>query len=261
MFFENLRRQSLPIPIKSHSLVHLLPFFFYKVAYVRLDDVRSFFGFTGLTPESDPNNYSFLCLDNHLQPLSVENPCSWINKPWPVLAAKRSHAQQVQELFREMNTASEWQQALLQLLESYHVNITSLDFPITIDDYLDKSSGYQSAHSFPACYPPRQVVYCTTTVIEFSKCSWLQEVSTVYGIEPNLQCIRGETVYRCLDDVSQGVADLMLVDQDLRLRSEKKYNLTSILHEFSTVFDKNYVTIAVVKKNSLINAFAGKFCL
>lgn len=228
---------------------------------MRLDDVKSFFGFTGLTPESDPNNYSFLCPDSHLQPLKTKDPCPWISKPWAVLAAKRSHAQKVHDLFRDLDANAEWQRALLQLLESYSVNITSLDFPITIDDYLDKSSGYQSAHSFPACYPPRQIVYCTTTLIEFSKCSWLQEVSTVYGIEPNLQCIRGESVYRCLDDVAKNVADLVLVDQDARLNSEKKFNLTSILYEYSSEFEQNYVTIAVTKAGSSINKFSGKSIL
>lgn len=224
---------------------------------MRLDDVRSFFGFTGLTPEGDPNSYSFLCPDSHLQPLTVRNPCTWINKPWPVLAAKRSHAEKVQELFREIDLTKSWHQPLLQLLESYHVNISSLDYPVTIDDYLDKSSGYQSAHSWPSCYPPRQIVYCTTTLIEFSKCSWLQEVSTVYGIEPNLQCIRGESLFRCLDDVAKNVADLVLVDQDIRLKSEKEHNLTSLLYEYSTSFQQNYVVIAVVKADSSINNFAG----
>lgn len=137
------------------------------------------------------------------------------------------------------------------------MNITSLDFPVTIDDYLDKSSGYQSAHSFPACYPPRQIIYCTTTLIEFSKCSWLQEVSTVYGIEPNLQCIRGESLYRCLDDVSKNVADLVLIDQDERLTSEIKFNLTSLLYEYSSDFEQNYVTIAVIKASSSIENFSG----
>lgn len=231
-----------------------------KAAYVRLDDVKSFFGFTGQNPESDPNNFSFLCPDSHLQPLNTPRPCTWINKPWSVLAAKRSHAQKVQELFRNINPAIEWQQSLLQLLESYHVNISSLDFPITIEDYLDRSEGYTSAHSFPACYPPRQIVYCTTTLIEFSKCSWLQEVSTVYGIEPNLQCIRGENLYRCLDDVAKNVADLVLVDQDTRLRNERDLNLTAVLHEFSTDFEQNYVTVAVVKASSSIKTFAGE-CL
>jgi hypothetical protein len=194
-----------------------------------------------------------------LQPLSVKEPCTWISKPWSVLAAKRNQAEKVEEIFRELDPSVEWQQALLQLLESYHVNITSLDAgPMTIDDYLDKSSGFQSAHSFPACYPPRQIVYCTTSLIEFSKCSWLQEVSTVFGIEPNLQCIRGENLYRCLDDVNRNVADLVLVSQDERMRSEKDFNLTSILYEYSTDFEQNYVTIAVVKANSGIKDFKGE---
>jgi Transferrin len=229
--------------------------FLFQVAYVRLDDVRSFFGFTGLTAEADPESYSFLCPDSHLQPLNSENPCTWISKPWSAIASQRKHAEKVQELFQTIDINSSWQTALLQLLESYHVNVTSLDFPMTIDDYLDKSSGYQSAHSFAACNPPRQIVYCTSTLIEFSKCSWLQEVSNVYGIEPNVQCLRGENLFRCLDNVAKGVADIVNVNQDQRFRSEINFNLTSILYEHSSNFDDNYVTVAVVKANSKLRKF------
>lgn len=158
-------------------------------------------------------------------------------------------------MFRNIDTSSQWQQALLQLLESYHVSMSSLDFPMTIGDYLDKSPGYQSAHSFAACYPPRQIVFCTTSLIEFSKCSWLQEVANVYGIEPNIQCIRGESKFRCLDNVAKDVADLVIVNQDERLRSEINFNLTSILYEYSSHFEDNYVTIAVVKSNSEIQSY------
>jgi Transferrin len=224
---------------------------------VRLDDVRSFFGLTGLTPLADPTGYSYLCPDGHLQPLTVRNPCSWIAKPWPVIASRRSHADKVQDLFENIDVKVQWQQSLLMLLESYYVNITSLDSPMTIDDYLDKDSGYQSAHSFPACYPPRHIVYCTTSLIDFVKCSWLQEVSTVYGIEPNLQCIRGENLYRCLDDVNKNIADVVLVDQDDRVESERAHNLTSVLFEYSSNFTQNYVTIAVVKNNSWIKTISG----
>lgn len=183
------------------------------------------------------------------------NPCTWISKPWSVIASQRKHAEKVQEIFRTIDINSDWQTALLQLLESYHVNVTSLDFPMTIDDYLDKSSGYQSAHSFAACNPPRQIVYCTTTLIEFNKCSWLQEVSNVYGIEPNVQCIRGENMFRCLDNVAKGVADIVNVNQDQRFRSEINFNLTSILYEYSSNFDDNYVTVAVAKANSKFRKF------
>lgn len=223
---------------------------------MRLDDVKSFFGFAGVPAEADPNNYSYLCPDSHLQPVNfTEKPCSWIAKPWSVLAAKRSHASKVNEIFNNLDMSSEWQQSLLQLLESYHVNVSSLDTPMPIDDYLDKSSGYQSAHSFPACYPPRQIVHCTYSLIDFVKCSWLQEVSTVYKIEPNIQCIRGESLYRCLDDVNKNIADIVLVNQDERINSESDFNLTSLLFEYSSEFEKNYVTVAVTKAGSSIKNF------
>lgn len=65
-------------------------------------------------------------------------------------------------------------------------------------------------------------------------------------------------MYRCLDDVAKSVADLVLVDQDARLRSERDLNLTAVLHEFSSEFEQNYVTVAVVKASSSIKTFAGK---
>lgn len=68
-------------------------------------------------------------------------------------------------------------------------------------------------------------------------------------------------MYRCLDDVAKDVADVVLVDQDARLRSEKDFNLTSLLYEFSTEFEQNYVTVAVVKTSSSINTFNGKFII
>jgi hypothetical protein len=109
-----------------------------------------------------------------------------------VIAAKRSHAQKVQDLFDSVRRSGneEWQTSLLLLLESYHVNITTLDITVPIDDYLDQAEGFQSAYSFPSCNPPRSIVYCTTSIVQFVKCTWLQEASAIYGVEPNIQCIR-----------------------------------------------------------------------
>lgn len=80
----------------------------------------------------------------------------------------------------------------------------------------------------------------------------------VFGIEPNLQCIRGENLFRCLDDVARNVADVVLVDQDARLSSERDFNLMPILYEFSAAFEMNYLTVAVVKSNSSINSLSGE---
>lgn len=125
-----------------------------------------------------------------MQPLATQKPCLWVAKPWPVIAAQSEHAVEVQNMLTNINhdNQNSWQNALLSLLETYHVNLTTLDRSIPIDDYLDQAVGFQSAYSFPTCNPPRSIVYCTTSLIQHYKCSWLQEASSVYGIEPNIQC-------------------------------------------------------------------------
>lgn len=151
---------------------------------------------------------------------------------------------------------SSWQNALLSLLETYHVNVTTLDTSIPIDNYLDQAVGFQSAYSFPTCNPPRSIIYCTTSLIQHYKCSWLQEASSVYGIEPNIQCIRTESIERCMDDTNHKAANVVLVSQDERLKAEREYHLKPLLYEFSSEFYERYVVLAVINKDSNINDFS-----
>jgi hypothetical protein len=50
-----------------------------------------------------------------------------------------------------------------------------------------------------------------------------------------------------------------MVDQDDRIIGEREFNLTSLLHEFSSELINNYVTVAVVKAESPMKSFKGKF--
>lgn len=101
----------------------------------------------------------------------------------------------------------------------------------------------------------RSIIYCTTSLIEHAKCSWLQEASAVYGIEPNLQCVRSQSIERCFEDIKHKVADVVLVDQDNRLKAERDYHLQPLIFEQSTEFHSRYVVVAVVKKNANIHSF------
>lgn len=201
--------------------------------------------------------YSYLCPDGHLQPIHAERPCVWVAQPWPAIAAKREYATKIRSILEQLthNAGANWQNALLSLLETYHVNVTSLDVTIPINDYLEQAVGFTSAYSFPSCNPSRSIVYCTTSLIQHYKCSWLQEASSVYGIEPNIQCIRTESLKRCMDDTSHKTADVVLVDQDDRLQAERDHNLKPILFEFSKSLHERYSVIAVVKANSDIYNF------
>lgn len=250
-----------------------------SVSWARLDDARSHFGVSytsmrrcypflnlyffnfnqlaGLAAQDDPSKYSYLCPDGHLQPINVTRPCIWVAKPWPVVAARSSHAAQVQRLVTGLthDEPESWQNALLSLLETYHVFTVPLDNVIPINDYLDQAVGFQSAYSFPECNPPRSIVVCTTSIIEHIKCSWLQEASQVYGVEPNIQCIRTPSLEQCMEDILYKNADVVLVNQEQRVQAQRDYHLKPLLFEFAEQMHDRYVTVALVNKNSKYKNF------
>lgn len=132
------------------------------------------------------------------------------------------------------------------------MNVTTLDMAIPIDTYLDQAVGFQSAYSFPSCNPPRSIVFCTMSIIEHVKCSWLQESATIHGIEPNLQCVRGDSLDHCMKMVQHKAADMVVVDQDNRVKAQKVFNLKPILYEYAEQTEHNYVIYAVVRVDSNI---------
>lgn len=153
------------------------------------------------------------------------------------------------------DNSNSWQNALLSLLENYHVDVVALDTVIAIDDYLDQATAFQSAYSFPECNPPRAIVFCTKSILELIKCSWLQESAQVYGVQPNIQCIRSATLESCMDDVQYKSADLVMVDHEQRVRAEREYNLQPLLYEFANDMHERYTIIALVDAKHKINHF------
>uniref|UniRef100_A0A336LVW1 CSON004075 protein n=1 Tax=Culicoides sonorensis TaxID=179676 RepID=A0A336LVW1_CULSO len=235
------------------------------VTFARLDDVRVHFGLGDHPSDVDPNNYSYLCLDGHLQPLTTKNPCSWVAKPWPVIAARRKMSGIVQTLMDDViHSDPIWKNTFLLLVENYYVNLTNVDIMVPIEDYIDESPGYQSAYSFPQCNPSRSIVYCTTSIIEFNKCSWLQEATDIQGIEPGIQCVRRESTAKCMNDILHGMADVVRVKSDDMIKGIKKYKLEVILHEFAKEFKEKNVIVPVTMKSdikSVSNLYAKSICL
>lgn len=198
-----------------------------------------------------------MCLDGHLQPLDTKKPCVWVTQPWPAVAAKGEYAAHVQNLVDGLShdEPGSWQNALLNLMESYHVKIDPLDVIIPIDNYLEQAVGFTSAYSFSTCNPPRSIVYCTTSLIEHSKCSWLQDVASVFGIEPNIQCVRTDSLERCMEDTEFKNADLVFVEDRDRMKAELTYHLKPLLYEYAKPLSGRYTIVAVVKSDTEIYNF------
>lgn len=79
----------------------------------------------------------------------------------------------------------------------------------------------------------------------------------MYGVEPNIQCMRADTLDKCLKNVQYKVADVVVVDQDTRLRAERDYKLKPILYEYSSTLEDKYVVVAVIRAGSKIKTGFG----
>lgn len=77
----------------------------------------------------------------------------------------------------------------------------------------------------------------------------------MYGIEPNIQCIRVNHLDRCMEDVKEGASDVVLVDESDRLRAQRDYKLLPILYEFAIELPGRYAVVAVIRADSKIRTF------
>lgn len=82
-------------------------------------------------------------------------------------------------------------------------------------------------------------------------------MASVYGVEPNIQCMRADTQDDCLKNVQHKVSDVVIVDQDTRLQAERDYDLKPILYEYAPNLEDKYVVVAVIRAASKIKSGFG----
>lgn len=136
---------------------------------------------------------------------------------------RRTIAQEVQQIIATItyNDATEWKANLYNLIQMSHSVIEELNPIEPIETYLDKATGFLSANSFSGCHPPRTIHICTTSILENAKCSWLRESAAVYGIEPDLECIKADNTTHCMLALNLSVADVVMVPGDLVERAKR----------------------------------------
>ncbi|CAH0559126.1 unnamed protein product [Brassicogethes aeneus] len=220
------------------------------VSWTRWDDVQIHFGLTPGDTESSPDDFSLLCPDDTLMPVNTTNPCVWVAKPWSVVVTKRSSAQDLQSIISNLSTSDQAQFAVLNLMSATTQTVEKI-YPIeAIETYLNKATGFLSANSFSGCHPPRTIRICTTSIVENAKCSWLRETAAVYGIEPDIDCLKADNTTHCMLALNtNNAADVVMVSPDLTNKARRDYNLQPLFYE--TVYNnEKYVTVAVTRQNS-----------
>ncbi|GBP36275.1 Transferrin [Eumeta japonica] len=201
-----------------------------------------------------PDNYLYLCRDGSAQPVAGNKaPCVWLNRPWPVVIAKRQSAEAVTQLAWSLTnssvTGNDWRAALEGLLD-VRAPPPPLQPPRAPLDHLARALGYQEAYSQSGCNPSRHITICTSTTIEKSKCDWLSEAAAVYGVTPPLQCSRSPTARACLEAVQKGQADVVVADADWAVAAQRSYSLQPLLFEFTPIFEQLNTVVPYVRKGS-----------
>lgn len=56
---------------------------------------------------------------------------------------------------------------------------------------------------------------CTTSNIENTKCSWIRESAIVYGIEPDIECLKANDTEHCMQAVKDNQVDVVMVEPDM----------------------------------------------
>lgn len=90
-----------------------------------------------------------------------------------------------------------------------------------IESFFDKATGFLSANSFTGCHPPRTIKMCTTTNLEYSKCGSLQEAAMVYGIEPDVDCVKADNITHCMMALNDSFVDIVMVPPNLLHKAKK----------------------------------------
>lgn len=235
-----------------------------EISWARLDDVQQHFGLLGEDIENDPAGYSFLCPDDTLLPVNTTKPCIWVEKPWRVVASRRAVAQEIQEMVSSLQDKDphNWKNLLRYLLDTTFADFKKIEPATPIETYLYRAKGYISANSFSGCHPPRTIWLCTRSIKETAKCQWLRESANVYGIEPDIECLKADNTSHCMKAVAAKVADVVIVPSDMVGEAMKKYDLQTLFYETVRDADK-YITVGVTRSNVEISSWKdlrGKKC-
>ncbi|CAH2101400.1 unnamed protein product [Euphydryas editha] len=224
-----------------------------------LDDVLAYFEINSTTSTSmSTNHFSFLCRDGSWRPLNGP-PCTWLQRPWPVVIAKRKAAKDVSDLISSLKEEdlfrTDWRGALSALLELRQAPtpLNSNKVPL---DYLASAEGFREAYSQNGCDPPRHITLCTTSLLERNKCEWMSEAAAVYGVKPPLQCVIKDNDRDCLRAVQRGESDVSVANGDLLASAVRDHNLHPILFEVTPIVEKMDTVMAYVRSDDRLNKMA-----
>ncbi|KAK0081042.1 hypothetical protein PV325_012898 [Microctonus aethiopoides] len=223
-----------------------------RVAYVAYHYVQQYFKIdhNNPAPNATPTGYQFLCPNGALQPLTVSNPCAWIQQPWSAIVTRKDNANLM------ITNLKNWLQAPLQQTETWTIalgdilqrdgKIVYLHEQPTLKSYLVK--GREVDLNERPC--GHDIRWCTVNEPERIKCQWVAKEALLLGIQPRILCELKNSTFDCLLNISKSEADIMTIDSNYGYLARRIYNLTTVLYT-ETERQKNSVVVAIVRNDVL----------
>lgn len=176
------------------------------VTYVALQEAKDFFDIY----ENLADQYSFLCPNGTLQPITNEKPCVWLTQPWKLVISRFEASVSIKDKLKSWMTSSgNWEMALKDMLTVDSYQISDATNIVSLRDYIN------AIRPIPAPDPmcATTSVWCTTSYEEKDKCEVLAAAALTTGIRPILECSEPLlSTVSCLSDIAAGKADFMGID-------------------------------------------------
>lgn len=200
------------------------------------------------TPNSDAENYEYLCEDGTRTPITNQKPCSWAQRPWQGYMSNADTVSQKSVIQGYLSDYFEQGKTKLTKDEAAHLSIKD-----TLTTYNNTEVIYPGSHLFKAQY--KDVIerdgteqgvirFCVSTEMELRKCKWLKQAAYSRDIRPQLECVL-KTQEACLEAVALGKAEVVVVTPNLNKQAQEK----GLLQILSEKFDENNLYVALVDES------------
>ncbi|KAJ9583784.1 hypothetical protein L9F63_021874 [Diploptera punctata] len=212
------------------------------IAYVSKYYVRLYFGLEiiqGILNRQniDVNQYNYLCPNGTTQPLSTEEPCTWIAQPWDSIITRNEEtasgvSTELQKYLPSQqlrSSALAWVDTLIKIVLGNDNKLFIEPRIFSLKEYIQAGREIPEEGTTLPCQHP--IRWCTVSAKETEKCEWIKQAGITQGIVPELKCVQALSKEDCLGKISKGEADIMGIDTNIGTIAEHYYNLSTVLYQ------------------------------
>ncbi|KAJ9575280.1 hypothetical protein L9F63_025763 [Diploptera punctata] len=194
----------------------------------------------------DVNQYNYLCPNGTTQPLSTEEPCTWIAQPWDSIITRNTELQKYLPSQQLRSSALAWVDTLIKIVLGNDNKLFVEPRIFSLKEYIQAGREIPEEGTTLPCQHP--IRWCTVSAKETEKCEWIKQAGITQGIVPELKCVQALSKEDCLGKISKGEADIMGIDTNIGTIAEHYYNLSTVLYQ-EIENQVNSKIVAVVKND------------